>query len=651
MLTGSPPFSEGNPVQKVLQHVRDLPPDVRDHQPNIPPQVSQIIQKMMAKAPGARYQTASELVDDLTGVATMIGMRPVGSGSLIWELPLKRRFQPVLRHLPWLVPLILFVILTASVQIASFFGSQPDEGLFLVNGEGPGYLPQDATKPPVLPPHGNGTATVNNGGGVNGSTNGAIIALPPKFRLSDKIGTISKTPLENARYAASVTRVPLTRASLEIDSNPTNVLVAPVVAARYQMTVPQVGGGTSPSSGNNLPPKQLIVDPTGQQTNSFKTLTDAARAAASEATIELNFTGPVDIEFFRFSESKTTIKSGEGYRAKIVFRPPPSIGYTKKFCMAELTNSRLVFENVEIEMVIPQNIDTFASRMSMFDLIGECRVELNNVILTFNNAQRERTNQDKNAFFRCCPISTTTAGLPPTASGASSPNTPRTDLVVRNSLIRGEASLLRCDNSRAVLVDSNNVLIAINQPVFSLLDIKPSEVDNMITAGFSHNTIFAPAMVSWQPGTIGGTLGHPIALTLNDSIVRCNRESMTLAVYAGSITQPDVTGFYGRNSSRTFYQNFIRSWSVQPLQAGGSPREASPIELLDPLRKKFFETTILWENQYIDSIPVHNLTKNHFLLNKNSNNNNTLQFNDTYPGIKPESIPEPYNPYSSFYPF
>jgi len=417
----------------------------------------------------------------------------------------------------------------------------------------------------------------------------------------------------------------------------------------------QVNASLEPKPGETTilvsttrPPAKLIVDPTGQEPNSFKTLTDAARAAAKDATIELRFNGSRDIEHFRFSESKTTIKSGDGFHPKIVFRPTTSAGLTNTYCMASLTNSDIVFDNIEIEMVIPQSIDVIGDRWALFDLIGGSKIELRNVVLTFNNAQRDRAYQEKNAFFRSCPTTMTTPIPSSSSSGTSSSASLRTNLnlVLQNSLIRGEASLLRCDSSRAVKVDSDNVLIAINQPVFSLLDIKPlpSGPTSLITANFNHNTILAPTIVSWQQGSFGSTLGHPIGLTLNDSIVQFNRESAAMAVYSGGITQPDVTGFYDRTSSNTFYRNFANEWVIRSLQSGSSPREAPPKE--KPSEQQRYFNTVTWKNSFFDTIPVHNLTKDHFLLDVNSSGQNILIStpDGTFPGIDPQRIPEIYNP-------
>ncbi|MCL2622292.1 MAG: serine/threonine protein kinase [Planctomycetaceae bacterium] len=650
MLTGKPPFSEGTMLQKLLQHQGDEPPDVRDYQPSVPLQVSQIIQKMMAKDPRARYQSPVELVEDLTEVAKMIGLRPVGTGSLIWQLPLKGRIQPLLRHLPWLVPCVLFAIVGVLVH-SSFFFSAPQTPVPPVV-EVPTNVPAGISSHPATP-NSSGNDILNELGGRNGNgrngndgSNTLADALPLRLRMrSTDTSTAAPTETNVSRNTASATRFSQIGAALEVDSIPASVSVASVKAASYQpnASLTQKQSGNSGHS-DNQPPKILIVDPmaTERQPNSFKTLRDAAATAAKEATIELRFDGPVDIEYFRFSESTITVKSAAGYRPKIVFRPTTSVGFTRTYSMASLDNSNMLFENVQIEMVIPQSIDTMAERWTMFDLMGSNKIELHNVVLTFNNALRERAYKEKTAFFRCSPVST------PAVMGTSSSVMTNTNLVLTNCFVRGEASLLHCDNPRSVRVDSNNALIAINQPVFSLLDIKPGTM-NMITANFNHNTIYAPFLVSWQQGTAGSTLGHPIELNLNDSIVRFHGDSTAMAEYAGGIPMQNVAGFYSRNSFQTFYQNFVHEWMIRPLQSGSQTHEAPPAEL--PQTQQRFFNTGAWVYQYIDSIPVHSLTKNHFQINKSSIHGNALKSNQdgTYVGIDPALIPETYFANSLYY--
>ena len=654
MLTGRPPFSEGTVLQKLLQHQGDVPPDVRDFQPNIPVQVSQIIQKMMAKDPRMRYQTASELVGDLTEVARMIGLRPVDSGSLVWHIPFKGRFRPVLRHLPWLIPLILFGLLFFFVRSGMFFA--PQTGVVAppipINDPSVSRGNDPARRDPGVSPQ------VNTPTGTGDSPplvlpklvlhDTSAVGFPLSLslgRLFDFVTTAPESPTETAgRQGLAASAIRIKPVSVALATEPVQAAFSPVVSASaaYRATALfQPKQAVPVSTGAEIAlPARLVVDPTGEVTNSYKSLTDAARAAAKEATIELHSQTPIEIEHFRFSESKTTIKSAEGQRVKLVFRPSANASFTNTFSMAALTNSNLVFENVDIEMITSQSADVFADRWTMFDLVGLNTVELRNVVLTINNTQRDRAYQEKNAFFRCLPNSSVSYVVPPTATAA------RTTLKLTDCLIRGDASLLRSDSSRGVLVETDNVLLAINRPVFALLDIKPSSGvigRNMITANFVHNTIYAPTMVAWQQGSSsGGTIGHSIELSLIDSIVRFNNIEATMADYGGGIAMlPDVSGFYSRSSQRTFYQNFASEWVIRPNQPGEMKWEGPPNESSEE-RQLMFDT-VVWGNPIIGYIPLHELTKDSFLLDETSGRRNPAlksSLAGENAGINPELIPD-----------
>jgi serine/threonine-protein kinase len=65
MLTGAPPFSQGSLREKMRAHVSSLPPDPRASNPAIPDGVVAVLNRMLAKDAGDRYQTAHELLRDL----------------------------------------------------------------------------------------------------------------------------------------------------------------------------------------------------------------------------------------------------------------------------------------------------------------------------------------------------------------------------------------------------------------------------------------------------------------------------------------------------------------------------------------------------------------------------------------------------------
>ena len=70
MVTGVPPFDGPNPTVIMVKHLNEPPMPPRVRRPEIDSRLQPIIIKMLAKNPADRYQTPSELVDQLDDLRT-----------------------------------------------------------------------------------------------------------------------------------------------------------------------------------------------------------------------------------------------------------------------------------------------------------------------------------------------------------------------------------------------------------------------------------------------------------------------------------------------------------------------------------------------------------------------------------------------------
>jgi PAS domain S-box-containing protein len=66
MLTGRLPFESGDPLEVIHGHIARTPPSPRNLRPEIPPPLSDMVMKLLAKAAEERYQSALRLKVDLT---------------------------------------------------------------------------------------------------------------------------------------------------------------------------------------------------------------------------------------------------------------------------------------------------------------------------------------------------------------------------------------------------------------------------------------------------------------------------------------------------------------------------------------------------------------------------------------------------------
>ncbi|WP_437201508.1 serine/threonine-protein kinase [Planctomicrobium sp. SH664] len=72
MLAGRPPFEGDNAVSVAVKHLHENPPPLLDFRPDLPPAVSTLIQRMIAKNPDDRYENAQSIVTDVRKLAKAI---------------------------------------------------------------------------------------------------------------------------------------------------------------------------------------------------------------------------------------------------------------------------------------------------------------------------------------------------------------------------------------------------------------------------------------------------------------------------------------------------------------------------------------------------------------------------------------------------
>ena len=125
MLTGQPPYPGGTMLQKLLSHGNSPPPDARLVRSEISYELSAIIQRMLAKDPGHRYQSANQLIAELRQLAfregheRSQGVDAVASGSpsaaLAW----------IEKNSPWIIAATVLVATAGWLELSA--GSSRDE--------------------------------------------------------------------------------------------------------------------------------------------------------------------------------------------------------------------------------------------------------------------------------------------------------------------------------------------------------------------------------------------------------------------------------------------------------------------------------------------------------------------------------------------
>ena len=83
MLTGVPPFPDGSMTNKLRAHAENPIPDPRDRNPSVTEAIFAVIRRMTEKNPARRYQTPTELIEDLDGSSLA---RDIVSEAILGEI-------------------------------------------------------------------------------------------------------------------------------------------------------------------------------------------------------------------------------------------------------------------------------------------------------------------------------------------------------------------------------------------------------------------------------------------------------------------------------------------------------------------------------------------------------------------------------------
>lgn len=118
-LTGQPPFDGKTATDVAVARLDQPPPDVRDRNPGISPEVAAVIARMLKENPHERYPTYASLIADMKSVLAVLRQK---RGS--------RPMRPKMRksHAGAFVAAALFALIAAGIWMSQREGSGPPEG-------------------------------------------------------------------------------------------------------------------------------------------------------------------------------------------------------------------------------------------------------------------------------------------------------------------------------------------------------------------------------------------------------------------------------------------------------------------------------------------------------------------------------------------
>ena len=591
MLTGRPPFPEGTVLQKLLQHQGDLPPDVREFQPDVPIDVAQLIQKMMAKDPRQRFQNPTSLITALTGIAETLGLKPTGPGRVIWVLRPPKKRSRLLEHLPWMLAIALLPI---SVFLLNLFWKE--ESSFEIPMIFPSGSP---TEPTISPSPYSSPGSVTAASGVpsetfpdprTASSTGTASVNPRsafstfeehwnRFEIIHHLLVPNDSPTEIAVRIDAVTSkashsagggVGILPLSFELHGagstlHQTSFSTWPITLTALQMRRQQTvaSSGHSTTAESNRP---LIVDPTGETPQSYRTFATALAAvpvsnsaSRNKITIELRSNQPIPVAPTTFASRRLRIVAAADYTPTLLFPPPETGTPFPERAMVTVSDSELEFEGIAIEFHVPHEIA--ASRWTFFEILDTAKLSLTHCLLTIRNASVDHaTYHQEVAFFRSI--------VPPLGLDAPGLEKRRPiEIGLTDSVLRGEAVVFHTEIERDVNLTFNNVFIATSRPVLSIIDPRViAEGMTRINLELHHVSAYllAPLIYQNRSSASGDTMR--IEAFLENSLLQLNQNP--LIDFRGiSNMQAARKSLRWTEKGDVFLQEVPIVWKLKPLSA------------------------------------------------------------------------------------
>lgn len=382
MLTGQPPFPEGTALQKLLRHNSDEPPDVRQFRPDLPPQVSALIAKMLAKRPAQRHQSAAELIAELIVLGQQLDLPRLAQRGQMWV--------PIPVAVPWwrqapVQVLAAVGVLALLILLHEWFLAPPVDG---TGREAPGPL---RLLPAATPERNGSAAAVSTAPPPAGKFNASLGTAAPAS-LAGSSASKPRSDAENLQEGTSRSRPP--QATVNDDMSPEAGQRPPLSDAPLP-TPPEPGivAALVPPEPADAPnrPRRLVVStlpqPSEPASEQVRSLRDALARAAELGIgeIELKADGPVPCPPLEVALPRLVVRAAAGFRPVLLFEPTVDV---PERVMLRLTggNTHLTLEGIELRLDLPD--DAPADGWALLGLSTGQSLELTDAVLTIDNGPR-----------------------------------------------------------------------------------------------------------------------------------------------------------------------------------------------------------------------------------------------------------------------
>ena len=570
LLTATPPFPEGSPLQKLLQHQGELAPDPRDRRPDIPAELAAVLARLLAKSPADRYQRPAELARDLDALAHQHALDdfapplaspkpPVASWANLWT---------------WAVPFaslaLLLILLDWNSRGFDKQGALPEppvqsfrapqDPLDTSSRKAP-RLTREAPRSEADPAEDfqmSGLSVLEQAGKYFRPLEGADAVKSSSGNTNasspNKQDAGFRDPANLAGNEASKTLIPSGRD--ETTGRPR----VPSETAREALPIAPVPKPDSPDlvaeGSRRQPPTYSVrtVSPSpgpGQ----FASLADALRSLSyvdsSKSTpesvvIELDFDGrkveaPCALMASKRGTSQNVIiRPAFGRRPVVVFRPQDSgqqeanaLEISDQFLLEE--KAQLELENIHLELLLPAARSSFPRNWNLFASKAAKSLTLRNCSLTVARPESSALKDGGKAAF----VSLKSPSIPFPYGGNTAAST---SVILEDCVVRGDAALASANSGVGVELNWLNGFYGSHEKMLETVS-SPSGLAPPPACQFriQRVTALCSGMLRMNVGARGDV--HPrVALICGSSVFRLGSDSPLVEIAGGSSQAQQSTG-------------------------------------------------------------------------------------------------------------
>lgn len=500
MVTGQPPYPGGTMLQKLLSHGNAPPPDPSELRPEVSDNLVAVVQKMLAKNPGDRYQTATDLIADLREVARRDGLtRSQALGPVAVTEP-NILVQWIEKHAPWAVATMLLLLIGGWLHLDSVAKRQDVT------------VPSTATRPQsAIPVPRNNSANDSTNTSTNDSAS-PVDSIPQLPRPDS-----GSTPEEEASMVPSTVDRGSPTADSDLDPATTENNDVEGAASEQELPDERVIPSTNeinPGRGENVTPSDGFVPPNVIRIVAAESLTTdlqegvAFTASLAEAidlavihgvdrievaTEEL-ITGPVQLQ----SDVLLTSIVPGGSRIEFVSGEVRAMERTRLLSIGE---HQVEFEDLHFVWTVPSR--EFEGG-ALFEVHDNPLVRLTDCTVTVNNP----TLHDQVYAFDVI--------TDPDKLGADRreqiEDYPKVWLELNNVIVRGQMTMLQSDYACKLMLFWDNGLLAVTERMIDMAGARreiPVDAEPILLS-LTYVTVHAPLGVLRMRVGVSGSYSVPV---------------------------------------------------------------------------------------------------------------------------------------------